>query len=127
MLRSSHLLLESFKRAQRGLYAGEHIRFGNQVSRMGNKTRRTWKPNVQRIPLWSETLQERIKVRLTTTALELIDKVGGLDAYILGQRLPESEYAEKLKARILKKKLETERLQDSSNSSDVIRPIFGPA
>jgi large subunit ribosomal protein L28 len=107
-MRPTALLLETFKRAQHGLYAGEHIRFGNQVSEMGNKTRRTWKPNAQHVPLWSEMLQEKLRVRLTTTALELVDKAGGLDSYILGQRIPESRYAFNLKARILKRKLELE-------------------
>eukprot|EP01018_Ginkgo_biloba_P025235 Gb_05814 [translate_table: standard] len=35
-------------RANRGLYAGQHIQFGNQISEYGgNKTRQKWKPNVQ--------------------------------------------------------------------------------
>ena len=34
-------------RANRGLYAGKEIQFGNNVSHSERKTRRTWKPNVQ--------------------------------------------------------------------------------
>lgn len=99
----------TFKRAQRGLFAGEHIRFGDQVSEHGNRTRRTFVPNIQKVSLWSETLKERLRLSVSTKALELIDKAGGLDAYLLGQRLPESQLAAKLRERILLKRLELEQ------------------
>lgn len=105
------VLRAAFKRAQRGLYAGETIHFGDTKSEMGNRNRRSWKPNAQRVSLWSETLQRRVRLTATTTALGLIDKAGGLDAYILAQRLPESNFAAELKASILKSKLQRE--QDS--------------
>lgn len=117
----SRLLRFTFKRAQRGLFAGEHIRFGDRVSEMGNRTRRTWKPNVQHVLLYSETLRERLRLKVTTTALEQIDRAGGLDAYILGQRWPESECAERLKRRILMARLERERrrLEEVGDSPDM--------
>lgn len=118
-MRLSPLLQETFKRAQRGLFAGETIRFGDQVSEMGNRSRRTWKPNVQRVNLWSETLQEQVFCRVTTTALGLIDKAGGLDNYILGQRHPESRFALQLKTRILLRRLEAERREDSPGGGGV--------
>ena len=34
-------------RADRGLYGGKEILFGNNVSHSMRHTRRTWKPNVQ--------------------------------------------------------------------------------
>lgn len=99
----------TFKRAQRGLFAGERIKFGDQVSEMGNRSKRSWKPNVQRVKLWSETLRERLPIKVTPTALGLIDKAGGLDNYILEQIRPESEFASQLKTRILMKRLELEQ------------------
>lgn len=108
---SDRLLRFTFKRAQRGLFAGERIRFGDKVSEMGNRSRRTWKPNVQHVPLYSETLGQRLRLKVTTTALQLIDQAGGLDKYILGQRRPESECAEKLKRQILLARLARERKQ----------------
>ena len=95
-------------RADRGLYAGKSLSYGNTISEFGNRNRRTWKPNIQRASLYSSTLQERVKLRVSTEALRVIDRVGGLDAYIIGQKVPESECARKLKERILLKKLETE-------------------
>lgn len=72
------------KRARRGLYAGKKVLSGNNISEDGgNKTRRAWKPNAQSTTLYSELLNESIKLRVTTTALRTIDKVGGLDRYLL--------------------------------------------
>lgn len=96
-------------RAERGLYAGRGLSFGNTISPFGNRNRRTWKPNIQRASLYSALLNERIKLRVSTEALRQIDRVGGLDSYILGQKLPESECARKLKEKLLKKKLELEK------------------
>ncbi|XP_010259821.1 PREDICTED: 54S ribosomal protein L24, mitochondrial isoform X1 [Nelumbo nucifera] len=71
-------------RAKRGIYAGRHIQFGNQVSEDGgNKTRRTWKPNVQEKRLFSYILDRHIRVKVTTHALRCIDKAGGIDEYLL--------------------------------------------
>lgn len=71
------------KRATRGLYAGKNIIFGNKVSHSERKTRRSWKPNVQRKRLWSETLAKWFRFNLTTHALKCVDKAGGLDSYLL--------------------------------------------
>ncbi|KAK6915877.1 Ribosomal protein L28/L24 [Dillenia turbinata] len=71
-------------RAKRGLYAGRHIQFGNRVSEDGgNKTRRTWKPNVQEKRLFSYIHDRHIRVKVTTHALRCIDKAGGIDEYLL--------------------------------------------
>lgn len=93
-------------RAERGLYADRGLSYGNTISDFGNRNRRTWKPNIQRSSLYSSILQERVRIRVSTEALRQIDSCGGLDSYILGQKLPESEFAKKLKDRILNKKLE---------------------
>ncbi|EEF34852.1 54S ribosomal protein L24, mitochondrial [Ricinus communis] len=71
-------------RAKRGIFAGRHIQFGNRVSEDGgNKTRRTWKPNVQEKRLFSYILDRHIQVKVTTHALRCIDKAGGIDEYLL--------------------------------------------
>ncbi|CAJ2674734.1 54s ribosomal protein mitochondrial-like [Trifolium pratense] len=71
-------------RAKRGLFAGKHIQFGNSVSEDGgNRTRRTWKPNVQDKRLFSYILDRHIRVKVTTHALRCIDKAGGIDEYLL--------------------------------------------
>eukprot|EP00244_Chara_vulgaris_P003820 TRINITY_DN1720_c0_g1_i2.p1 TRINITY_DN1720_c0_g1~~TRINITY_DN1720_c0_g1_i2.p1 ORF type:complete len:120 (+),score=14.23 TRINITY_DN1720_c0_g1_i2:215-574(+) len=71
-------------RARRGLYAGKVIRFGNKVSEEGgNKTRRTWKPNVHWKRVYSYTLDQMIRIRMTSAAMRCIDKAGGIDEYLL--------------------------------------------
>ncbi|KAI9121110.1 hypothetical protein K1719_008143 [Acacia pycnantha] len=71
-------------RAQRGIYASRHIQFGNRVSEDGgNKTRRTWKPNVQEKRLFSFIMDRHILVKITSHALRCIDKAGGVDEYFL--------------------------------------------
>ncbi|KAJ1700813.1 hypothetical protein LUZ63_000592 [Rhynchospora breviuscula] len=71
-------------RAQRGIFAGRHIRFGNKVSEDGgNKSRRSWKPNVQEKRLFSYIHDRHIRVKVTTHALRCIDKAGGIDEYLL--------------------------------------------
>ncbi|KAK4755961.1 hypothetical protein SAY87_009718 [Trapa incisa] len=71
-------------RANRGIFAGRHIRFGNQVSEDGgNKSRRSWKPNVQEKRLFSYILDRHIRVKVTTHAIRCIDKAGGIDEYLL--------------------------------------------
>ncbi|XP_008219945.1 PREDICTED: 39S ribosomal protein L28, mitochondrial [Prunus mume] len=71
-------------RAKRGIYAGRHIQFGNQISEDGgNKSRRTWKPNVQEKRLFSYILDRHIRVKVSTHALRCIDKAGGIDEYFL--------------------------------------------
>jgi large subunit ribosomal protein L28 len=71
-------------RAKRGLYGGRHIQFGNNISEDGgNKTRRTWKPNVQEKRLFSLILDRYIRIKVTTHTLRCIDKAGCIDDYLL--------------------------------------------
>ncbi|KAL8130271.1 hypothetical protein V2J09_019426 [Rumex salicifolius] len=71
-------------RAKRGLFAGRHIQFGNQISEDGgNKSKRSWKPNVQDKRLFSYILDRHIRVKVSTHALRCIDKAGGIDEYLL--------------------------------------------
>ena len=47
--------------------------------------RREWQPNVQYQGLFSDALQRKIYVHVTTDALKRIDRAGGLDMYLLTQ------------------------------------------
>ncbi|KAF7728348.1 39S ribosomal protein L24, mitochondrial [Apophysomyces ossiformis] len=73
----------TFKRAQRGLFGGKHIQFGNNNPFSKKKTRRNWLPNIQSKKLFSDTLQRFIDLKVTTSVLRTIDKKGGLDKYLL--------------------------------------------
>lgn len=71
-----------FKRSDRGLYGGQVISFGNKISEMGNRNRRTWLPNVIVKSMWSSALNRIIKLKLTARVLRTITKEGGLDNYL---------------------------------------------
>jgi large subunit ribosomal protein L28 len=70
-------------RSRRGMYDGKDIRSGNNVSFSERKTRRKFKPNVVVKRVYSEVLDEMIRFHLTTSTLRSMDKVGGLDNYLL--------------------------------------------
>ncbi|KAK7035791.1 mitochondrial 50S ribosomal protein [Favolaschia claudopus] len=74
---------QPFKRSQFGLFHGKTKLYGNSVPFSLKKTRRTWLPNVQRKRVFSETLQSRVRVKMTTTALRTIKKKGGIDNYLM--------------------------------------------
>jgi large subunit ribosomal protein L28 len=76
-----------YKKSNFGLYGGARVRFGNIVSKgkWVKKTRRKWWPNVQEARLYSEGLKKTIELKVTTSVLRTIDKLGGLDNYLLGE------------------------------------------
>lgn len=86
-LSNRSLLLEQRRfrsnRSKRGLYDGKDIRTGNNLSFSMKATKRKFKPNVFIKRVYSETLDEMIQFHLTTSALRTIDKMGGLDNYLL--------------------------------------------
>ncbi len=116
---------QTFKRANRGLYGNLMIKSGDQVSEMGNKTKRSFKPNIQYCTMYSELLDKKMKVRLAANIIKQIDDAGGLDNYILNQPVPESWFAEKLKYQMLMAKHEAE-LHQQDDTSDHER-LFNPA
>jgi large subunit ribosomal protein L28 len=76
-----------YKQSNFGLYGNQKIRFGNMVSERNEiKTRRYWRPNVQQKRLWSVYLKKFIRLRITTRSLRTVDKCGGLDEYLLGEK-----------------------------------------
>jgi len=76
-----------FKQSDKGLYGGSRLQFGNNISeRTETKSRRKWHVNVKRKALFSKALNRRVRVRVTTRVMRTIDKVGGLDEYLLGEK-----------------------------------------
>ena len=49
---------------------------GNNVSHAKNRTKRTFNINLQTKRLWSEEQQKYIRLKVTTAAIRLIDKIG---------------------------------------------------
>jgi len=72
--------------AKRCSLTGKTVQTGNNVSHAHNKTRRRFLPNLQTTSVWSDSLQKAVRLRLTTYALRLLEKKGGLDAYLLNTR-----------------------------------------
>ncbi|EPS45057.1 hypothetical protein H072_991 [Dactylellina haptotyla CBS 200.50] len=77
----------TFKQSWFGLYASKHIQFGNNIpDKEYTITRRRWYPNIKHKKLWSFGLGEWVTCKLSTNVLRTIDKVGGLDNYLLSEK-----------------------------------------
>ncbi|KAK3686635.1 hypothetical protein LTR37_019616 [Vermiconidia calcicola] len=76
-----------YKQSNKGLYGAQRIQFGNNVGpKFNTKTRRSWHPNVFRKKLYSPSLRRHVQVRVSARVLRTIDKLGGLDEYLLGEK-----------------------------------------
>jgi len=100
-------------RSRRGLYDGKDVRFGNRVSFSEKKTRRKFKPNVFIKRVYSETLDKMVRFHLTASTLRSIDRMGGLDNYLLKSKHIKDDVGEggRAKRRILEK-LEKRKLYE---------------
>ncbi len=56
---------------------------GNNVSHAKNRTKRTFLPNLQKVTLLSDSLEQGIKFRVSTHGLRSVEHVGGLDNWLL--------------------------------------------
>ncbi|KAI1287173.1 hypothetical protein F5Y03DRAFT_125475 [Xylaria venustula] len=78
---------ETYKQRNQGLYGRSKIRFGNVVAhKYGNKSRTSWLPNRHTKRLWSPSLNAFIRTRMTASVLHTIDRLGGIDEYLLGSK-----------------------------------------
>ena len=57
---------------------GKSRQVGNRVSHAKNRTKHVFKANIQLKRIWNATLGRYVKMYLSTSALRLIDKKGGL-------------------------------------------------
>jgi large subunit ribosomal protein L28 len=83
------------------MITGKGVQSGNNVSHANNKTRRTFRPNLQRASFLSDALGHSVRLRLSVNAIRSIEHNGGLDAFLIGtadSRL--GEEALRLKRRI---------------------------
>ena len=88
---------------------GKRPMAGNNVSHAVNKTRRRFLPNLQRTSLYSDSLGEMVRLRLSTRAIRTIEHNGGLDAFLLSTANAKlGEEARRLKRRIQKATAKTE-------------------
>lgn len=70
--------------ARRCSVTGKGVMTGNNVSHAKNRSRRRFLPNLQQMSLYSEALNRKVRMRLSTAAARTIEHKGGLDAYLQG-------------------------------------------
>jgi len=88
--------------ARRCTITGKAVLAGNNVSHANNKTRRRFLPNLQDTSLYSDTLGQMVRLRVTTHAIRTIEHNGGLDAYLA--KMPDRKLGEE--ARRIKRRIE---------------------
>jgi ribosomal protein L28 len=83
---------------------GKALQVGHNVSHANNKTKRVFRPNLQVISLASDSLKQTYKLKISMNALRTVDKIGGLDAFLLkAKETTLSPKALKLKRAVEKK------------------------
>ena len=90
---------------------GKGVLSGNNVSHAKNRTRRKFLPNLNNISLSSDMLGRSFQLRISTSALRTVNKVGGLDLFLAKAK------AESLSENALKIKKDIEKYQLEQNSS----------
>ena len=82
---------------------------GNNVSHSRVHTKRRFLPNLVKVTLHSESLNQRFPLRIAAKALRTVDKLGGLDAFLAKAKDENlSENARKIKKNIAKKAAEAD-------------------
>ena len=68
--------------ARRCPVTGKGVQAGNNVSHANNKTRRRFLPNLQVASLYSDSLRQTVRLRLSVHAMRTIEHKGGFDAWL---------------------------------------------
>ncbi len=80
---------------------GKAVLTGNNVSHANNKSRRRFLPNLVNVTLLSETLGQKVRLRISANALRTVEHRGGLDAFLV--KADNAELSQR--ARLLKKQI----------------------
>ena len=62
---------------------GKKFLSGNNVSHAKNRTKRRFLPNLQNISFLSEKLGRKIQLKVATSTIRSVEKLGGLDEFLL--------------------------------------------
>jgi large subunit ribosomal protein L28 len=62
---------------------GIKVSLGNNVSHAHNKTKRNFMPNLQRKNIYSDVLNQMVRLKISTNAIKSIECAGGFDKYIV--------------------------------------------
>jgi large subunit ribosomal protein L28 len=88
--------------ARRCIITGKGVQRGHNVSHANNKTKRAFRPNLQRASLVSDALGRTVRLRISVNAIRTIEHNGGLDAFLLSR--PDTKLTDE--ARRLKRRIE---------------------
>jgi large subunit ribosomal protein L28 len=84
---------------------GKTRQIGHRVSHSNRKTKRRFLPNLLNVTLMSESLNRRVRLRVSANALKTVDHRGGLDAFLLAAKDSElSPRVLELKRQVVKKR-----------------------
>ena len=82
---------------------------GHHVSHANNKTNRRFNVNLCNVTLFSDTLGQKFKMRISAASLRTVDFKGGLDAFLLKTKNHKlTDKAKKIKKAVIKKQAELE-------------------
>ena len=90
---------------------GKGVLSGNNVSHAKNRTKRKFLPNLNNITLSSDSLGRSFQFKISNYALRSINKIGGLDPFLVKAK-PET-----LSDNALKIKRDIEKLRSEKSSS----------
>ena len=82
---------------------------GQLRSHAENKTKRTFRPNLIDVTLISDSLQRKVRLRISAHALKTVEHRGGLDAFLLKAK------EETLSARCQKLRREIKKAQSEAS------------
>ncbi|MFV0432089.1 MAG: 50S ribosomal protein L28 [Alphaproteobacteria bacterium] len=69
--------------ARRCAVTGKGVMVGNNVSHAMNHSKRRFLPNLQKVSVWSDSLGQAFRLRVTPHGIRTLEHKGGLDAYVL--------------------------------------------
>ncbi len=72
--------------ARRCELTGKAVQTGHHVSHSNIKTNRRFLPNVQTMSLHSDVLKHGVRLKISTSALRLVEYRGGLDNFLVKAR-----------------------------------------
>jgi len=99
---------------------GVKISFGNNVSHAHNKTKRNFTPNLQKKSIYSDILNQMVRLKISTKAIKSIECAGGFDKYIIS--IPNNKLS--IKALKLKKAIKIKIAKSPKNEkNDVINLV----
>ena len=86
---------------------GKAVMSGNNVSHANNKNRRKFLPNLCDVTLMSDTLNQRVRLRICAQALRSVEHRGGLDAFLA--KAKDDELSQK--ARLIKRQIKKQQAE----------------